>query len=94
MLHILPGIPLGPKPTTSLKKVFRSWGQLSKSRQKLDVILENKVVQKLMFSKNVNNKRCAPKMKRTKTHHTLVKTNSFIRFLGESSARQKRFEIT
>jgi hypothetical protein len=44
MLHILPGIPLGPKPTTSLLKKFESCGQLSKSRQKLDDISENKVV--------------------------------------------------
>ena len=35
---------------------------LSKSRQKLDVILENKVVQKLKFSKNANNRKCAPKI--------------------------------
>ena len=46
-----------------LKKFFKSCGQLSKSRQELDVILENKVVQKLEFPKNVNNKRCAPKIK-------------------------------
>ena len=39
-----------------------SCGQLSKSRQKLDVILENKEVQKLKFPKNVNSKRCAPKI--------------------------------
>jgi hypothetical protein len=63
MLHILPGIPLGPKPTTSPLKVFKSCVQLSKSLQKLDIILENKVVQKLKFPKNVNNKRCAPKIK-------------------------------
>ena len=31
--------------------------------------------------------------KRTKTRRILVKTNSFVRFLGESSARKKRFEI-
>ena len=35
---------------------------MSKSLQKLDVILGNKVVQKLKFSKNVNNKKCAPKI--------------------------------
>jgi hypothetical protein len=43
-LHILSGIPLGPKQTTSPFKKFKSCGQLSKSWQKLDVILENKVV--------------------------------------------------
>ena len=43
MSHIQPGIPLGPKPTTSVFNFFLSL-QLSKSRQKLDVILENKVV--------------------------------------------------
>ena len=32
------------------------------SRQKLEVILENKVVQILKFSKNLNNKKCVPKM--------------------------------
>ena len=32
-------------------------------RQKLGMILESKVVQKLKFSKNVNNKRCAPKIR-------------------------------
>ena len=47
---------LGPK------KVFKSCSQLSKSHQKLDIILENKVVSKLKFSKNVNNKKCAPKL--------------------------------
>ena len=62
MLHILPGIPLGPKPTTSPLKIFKSFVQLSKSRQNLDVILGNKVVQKLKLSKNVNNKKCAPKI--------------------------------
>ena len=40
--------------------MFKSCAQLSKSRQKLDLILGNKVVQKLKFSKNVNNKKCAP----------------------------------
>ena len=40
MLHILPGIPLGQKPTTSPLKSF----EVSKSRQKLNVFLENKVV--------------------------------------------------
>ena len=29
--------------------------------QKLDIILENKVIYKLMLSKNINNKKCAPK---------------------------------
>ena len=44
------------------QKVFESCVQLSKSRQKLDVILENKVVQKLKFPKNVNNTRSTPKI--------------------------------
>ena len=30
--------------------------------QKLGVILVSKVIQKLMLSKNVNNKKCAPKL--------------------------------
>ena len=30
--------------------------------QKLGIILENKVIKKLMLSKNVNNKKCAPKL--------------------------------
>ena len=30
--------------------------------QKLSIILENKVIEKLMLSKNVNNKKCAPKL--------------------------------
>ena len=36
--------------------------ELLMSRQRLDVILENKVLKKLKFSKNANNKKCAPKM--------------------------------
>ena len=40
--------------------MFKSCAQLSKSRQKLDVILENKVVKKFKFSKNVNNDKCVP----------------------------------
>ena len=32
------------------------------SCQKLGIILENKVIYKLMLSKNVNNKKCAPKL--------------------------------
>ena len=32
------------------------------SCQKLGIILENKVVQRLMLSKNVNNKKFAPKL--------------------------------
>ena len=52
-----------PKTNNQPKKVFKSCLQLSKSRQKLDFILENKVVQKLQFPKNVNNKMCAPKIK-------------------------------
>ena len=36
--------------------------ELLLSRQKLGSFLENKVLQKLKFSKNVNNKKCAPKM--------------------------------
>ena len=36
-----------------LKKFFKSCGQLSKSRQKLDVILENKVVQNLKLEKKM-----------------------------------------
>ena len=52
MLHILPSLPLDPKPTTS--PVFKSCGQFSKSCQKFDVVLENKVIYKMTFSKNVN----------------------------------------
>ena len=33
MLQILPGIPLGPKPTTSPLKSFKSCGHFSKNRQ-------------------------------------------------------------
>ena len=51
MLHIQPGIPLGPKPTTRPLKSFKSCIQLSKSRQKLDVILENRVSKNLSFEK-------------------------------------------
>ena len=46
--------------TSLLTHTFKSCVQLS---QKLDVILEHKVVQKLQFPKNVNNKMCAPKIK-------------------------------
>ena len=35
---------------------FENW-----SSQKLDIILENKMILKFMLSENVNNKRCAPK---------------------------------
>ena len=45
-----------------LKKLFKSCGQLSKSNQELDVILENKVVQKLKFLKDVNNNKDSPKL--------------------------------
>ena len=44
-----------------IKKVLSLKGHLSKSSQKLDAILENKVVFKLKLSKNVNNKLCAPR---------------------------------
>ena len=33
------------------------------SHQKLGTFLENKVLQKLKFSKNVHNEKCAPKIK-------------------------------
>ena len=46
-----------PKTNNQLIKKF-----LSKSCQKMDVIFENKVVQKLKFSKNVNIKKYAPKL--------------------------------
>ena len=35
---------------------------LSKFNQKMTIILENKVLQKLKLSKNVNNKKYAPKL--------------------------------
>ena len=63
LTHILSSLPLVPKPTTSPLKSFKYCDQLSKSCQKLGVILENKVVQKLKFPKSVNNKRCTPKIK-------------------------------
>jgi len=50
-----------PKTNNQPLKKFLSLA-LSKSCQKLDVILENKVSQKLKFPKNVNNKKCAPKI--------------------------------
>ena len=36
--------------------------ELLLSQQKLGSFLENKVLQKLKFSKNVKNKKCAPKL--------------------------------
>ena len=36
--------------------------ELLLSKQKLGTFLKNKAPQKLKFSKNVNNKKCAPKM--------------------------------
>ena len=36
--------------------------ELLLSRQKLGIFLENKVLQKLKFSKNVNNEKCAHKL--------------------------------
>ena len=63
MSHILPGLPLGRITTTSpIKKVFKSFSQLCKIRQKLGIISENKVVKKLKFSKNIDNKKYAPKL--------------------------------
>ena len=50
------------KPSFMPKTNNQPLKKLSKSCQKLNVILENKVVQKLKFSKNVNNKKCAPKI--------------------------------
>ena len=45
------------RPKTNNQPVKKNLGlQLSKSRQKLDAILENKVVSKLKFSNNVNKK--------------------------------------
>ena len=40
----------------------KNYFKLLLSRQKLGTFLENKVLQKLKLSKNVNNKKCAPKM--------------------------------
>ena len=61
-MHILPGYPLGPKLTTSHKKVFKSWCQLCKHHQKLDVVLENKMVQKLKLETNFFYKNWSPKL--------------------------------
>jgi hypothetical protein len=44
------------------------------------------------FWKQIVKAEDSPK-KQTKTRRMLVKTNSFVRFLGESLARKKRFEI-
>ena len=43
-------------------KEFKSCCQLSKSHQKFDIVLENKVVKKFKLSKSINNKKCTPKM--------------------------------
>ena len=53
-----------PKTNNQLIKKFlcEYCCQLSKSCQKLDIILENRGVQKLKLTKYVNNKNCAPKM--------------------------------
>ena len=48
------------RPSFRAKTNNQSWGQLSKSCQKLDVILEHKVVSRLKFSKNVNKKKNFP----------------------------------
>ena len=54
MWQILPSLHLGPKLITSpLKKKIKSCVQLSKSHQKFEVILENKVVLKKL-EKNYN----------------------------------------
>ena len=42
---------LAHKQKPAHEKVFKSCSQLSKSRHKLDVILENEVVQKVKFQK-------------------------------------------
>ena len=49
-----------PKNQHTQRKLWRI--RLMKRHQKLDVILENKVIEKLMLSKNVNNKKCAPQL--------------------------------
>ena len=36
--------------------------ELPLNRQKLGTFLQNKVLQKLKFSKNISNKKCAPKL--------------------------------
>ena len=51
-----------PKTINQPLKKFLSLEFASKSRKKLDVILENKVVKEVKFSKNFNNKKCAPKI--------------------------------
>ena len=43
-------------------KKSRSCVQLSKSGQKLDIILENEVLRKYNLTKNVNNKKSVPTM--------------------------------
>ena len=49
-----------PKTNNQSIKMFLSLFKLSKSRQKLEVILENKVHSlKIDAAKNVNNKKCA-----------------------------------
>ena len=39
---------------------FENW--VNREVSKLGIILESKVIEKLMLSKNVNNKKCAPKL--------------------------------
>ena len=58
-----PGLPLGPKPTPSLLKKFKSCGQSRKSCQKLGVVLEEK-----KWFKN-----CQSCQKMSKTKNVLLK---------------------
>ena len=53
-----------PKNQHTQRKLlnFENWVKQMGRCQKLGIILESKVISKLMLSKHVNNKKCAPKM--------------------------------
>ena len=56
------GVDLSKKSVKKLGFFYLTFTEVDTDRQKLGQILENKVVQKLKFSKNVNNNKDAPKL--------------------------------
>ena len=66
---------------------YQKKGTLEKEFPKELYISKGQVISKRFFLAEDSPK------KRTKTRRILLKMNSFVRFLGESSARKKRFEI-
>ena len=56
------GVDFSKKISKKKKKIDLTFPDVHTDRQKLDTILENKMVQKLKFSKNDNNKKPSSKL--------------------------------